>query len=169
MSAVRHCYSPDAPQTERLAAYLEEKEARVERRKAFARRHAGETVVQLALNIPGRIKDSALLRRLLASGMSEFALRFRSSRNVRSPMLQRVLRHSLRQLRRRRASRRRPRSSRPSIRGQGFLTLMSMMPAARRSLWLHVTGWAAHALSAAVRQRFACGKKAIQPKMSRKA
>ena len=76
MSAVRHCYSPDAPQTERLAAYLEEKEARVERRKAFARRHAGETVVQLALNIPGRIKDSALLRRLLASGMSEFALRF---------------------------------------------------------------------------------------------
>lgn len=41
MSAVRHCYSPDAPQTERLAAYLEEKEARVERRKAFARRHAG--------------------------------------------------------------------------------------------------------------------------------
>ena len=162
MSAVRHCYSPDAPQTERLAAYLEEKEARVERRKAFARRHAGETVVQLALNIPGRIKDSALLRRLLASGMSEFALRF-------PPMLQRVLRHSSRQLRRRRASRRRPRSSRPSIRGQGFLTLMSMMPAARRSLWLHVTGWAAHALSAAVRQRFACGKKAIQPKMSRKA
>lgn len=76
MSAVMHCYSPDAPQTERLAAYLEEKEARVERRKAFARRHAGETVVQLALNIPGRIKDSALLRRLLASGMSEFALRF---------------------------------------------------------------------------------------------
>ena len=76
MSAVRHCYSPDAPQTERLAAYLEEKEARVERRKAFARRHAGETVVQLVLNIPGRIKDSALLRRLLASGMSEFALRF---------------------------------------------------------------------------------------------
>ena len=52
MSAVRHCYSPDAPQTERLAAYLEEKEARVERRKAFARRHAGETVVQLVLNIP---------------------------------------------------------------------------------------------------------------------
>ena len=50
MSAVRHCYSPDAPQTERLAAYLEEKEARVERRKAFARRHSGETVVQLALN-----------------------------------------------------------------------------------------------------------------------
>ena len=76
MSAVRHCYSPDAPQTERLAAYLEEKEARVERRKAFARRHSGETVVQLALNIPGRIKDSALLRRLLASGMSEFAQRF---------------------------------------------------------------------------------------------
>ena len=76
MSAVRHCYSPDAPQTERLAAYLEEKEARVERRKAFARRHSGDTVVQLALNIPGRIKDSALLRRLLASGMSEFALRF---------------------------------------------------------------------------------------------
>ena len=66
MSAVMHCYSPDAPQTERLAAYLEEKEARVERRKAFSRRHAGETVVQLALNIPGRIKDSALLRRLLA-------------------------------------------------------------------------------------------------------
>ena len=66
MSAVRHCYSPDAPQTERLAAYLEEKEARVERRKAFSRRHAGETGVQLALNIPGRIKDSALLRRLLA-------------------------------------------------------------------------------------------------------
>ena len=76
MSAVRHCYSPDAPQTERLAAYLEEKEARVERREAFARRHSGETVVQLALNIPGRIKDSALLRRLLASGMSEFALQF---------------------------------------------------------------------------------------------
>ena len=76
MSAVMHCYSPDAPQTERLAAYLEEKEARVERRKAFSRRHAGETVVQLALNIPGRIKDSALLRRLLASGMSEFALQF---------------------------------------------------------------------------------------------
>lgn len=76
MSAGRHCYSPDAPQTERLAAYLEEKEARVERREAFARRHAGDTVVQLALNIPGRIKDSALLRRLLASGMSEFALRF---------------------------------------------------------------------------------------------
>ena len=169
MSAVRHCYSPDAPQTERLAAYLEEKEARVERRKAFARRHAGETVVQLALNIPGRIKDSALLRRLLASGMSEFALRFPQLTECRSPMLQRVLRHSSRQLRRRRASRRRPRSSRPSIRGQGFLTLMSMMPAARRSLWLHVTGWAAHALSAAVRQRFACGKKAIQPKMSRKA
>ena len=44
MSAVRHCYSPDAPQTERLAAYLEEKEARVERRKAFARRHSGETL-----------------------------------------------------------------------------------------------------------------------------
>ncbi|WP_417207180.1 citrate lyase holo-[acyl-carrier protein] synthase, partial [Sutterella wadsworthensis] len=66
MSTVMHCYSPDAPQTERLAAYLEEKEARVERRKAFSRRHAGETVVQLALNIPGRIKDSALLRRLLA-------------------------------------------------------------------------------------------------------
>ena len=168
MSAVRHCYSPDAPQTERLAAYLEEKEARVERRKAFARRHAGETVVQLVLNIPGRIKDSALLRRLLASGLS-LPCGSRSSRNVRSPMLQRVLRHSSRQLRRRRASRRRPRSSRPSIRGQGFLTLMSMMPAARRSLWLHVTGWAAHALSAAVRQRFACGKKAIQPKMSRKA
>ena len=41
MSAGRHCYSPDAPQTERLAAYLEEKEARVERREAFARRHAG--------------------------------------------------------------------------------------------------------------------------------
>ena len=76
MSAVRHCYSPDAPQTERLAAYLEEKEARVERREAFARRHSGDTVVQLALNIPGRIKDSALLRRLLASGMSEFALQF---------------------------------------------------------------------------------------------
>lgn len=76
MSAVRQCYSPDAPQTERLAAYLEEKEARVERREAFARRHSGETVVQLALNIPGRIKDSALLRRLLASGMSEFALQF---------------------------------------------------------------------------------------------
>lgn len=76
MSAGRHCYSPDAPQTERLAAYLEEKEARVERREAFARRHAGDTVVQLALNIPGRIKDSALLRRLLASGMSEFALWF---------------------------------------------------------------------------------------------
>ena len=37
MSAVMHCYSPDAPQTERLAAYLEEKEARVERRKAFSR------------------------------------------------------------------------------------------------------------------------------------
>lgn len=76
MSAGRHCYSPDAPQTERLAAYLEEKEARVDRRKAFARHHSGETVVQLALNIPGRIKDSALLRRLLASGMSEFALQF---------------------------------------------------------------------------------------------
>ena len=39
MSTVMHCYSPDAPQTERLAAYLEEKEARVERRKAFSRRH----------------------------------------------------------------------------------------------------------------------------------
>ena len=160
MSAVRHCYSPDAPQTERLAAYLEEKEARVERRKAFARRHSGDTVVQLALNIPGRIKDSALLRRLLGS---------RSSRNVRSPMLQRVLRHSSRQQRRRRALRRRPLSSRSSTRGQGFLTLMSMMPAARRSLWLHVTVWAANALSAAVRQRFACGKKAIRPKRSRKA
>ena len=76
MSAVMHYYSPDSPQTERLAAYLEEKEARVERRKAFARRHAGETVVQLVLNIPGRIKDSALLRRLLASGMSDFVLQF---------------------------------------------------------------------------------------------
>lgn len=165
MSAVRHCYSPDAPQTERLAAYLEEKEARVERRKAFARRHAGETVVQppAESRIPrfcGGCSRAACLSLPCGS---------RSSRNVRSPMLQRVLRHSLRQLRRRRASRRRPRSSRPSIRGQGFLTLMSMMPAARRSLWLHVTGWAAHALSAAVRQRFACGKKAIQPKMSRKA
>ena len=74
MSAVRHCYSPDAPQTERLAAYLEEKEARVERRKAFARRHAGETVVQLVLNIPGRIKDSALLRRLLCLQPSGSAL-----------------------------------------------------------------------------------------------
>lgn len=46
MSAGRHCYSPDAPQTERLAAYLEEKEARVERREAFARRHAGDTLVK---------------------------------------------------------------------------------------------------------------------------
>ena len=63
MSAVRHCYSPDAPQTERLAAYLEEKEARVERRKAFARRHAGETVVQLALNIPGRASAAAARER----------------------------------------------------------------------------------------------------------
>ena len=59
MSAVRHCYSPDAPQTERLAAYLEEKEARVERRKAFARRHSGDTVVQLALNIHLRIVPRA--------------------------------------------------------------------------------------------------------------
>ena len=106
MSAGRHCYSPDAPQTERLAAYLEEKEARVERREAFARRHAGDTVVQLALNIPGRIKDSALLRRLLAS----LPCGSRSSPSARSPMLQRVLRHSSRQLRRRRASRRGPRS-----------------------------------------------------------
>ena len=169
MSAVRHCYSPDAPQTERLAAYLEEKEARVERRKAFARRHAGETVVQLALNIPGRIKDSALLRRLLASGMSEFALRFPQLTECALTNASAGPSALFAAAEGRRASRRRPRSSRPSIRGQGFLTLMSMMPAARRSLWLHVTGWAAHALSAAVRQRFACGKKAIQPKMSRKA
>ena len=41
MSAVMHCYSPDAPQTERLAAYLEEKEARVERRKAYSRPNQG--------------------------------------------------------------------------------------------------------------------------------
>ena len=56
MSAVMHCYSPDAPQTERLAAYLEEKEARVERRKAFSRRHAGETVkaVSYAANLASR-------------------------------------------------------------------------------------------------------------------
>ena len=54
MSAVMHCYSPDAPQTERLAAYLEEKEARVERRKAFSRRHAGETVVQAQYSRPNQ-------------------------------------------------------------------------------------------------------------------
>lgn len=169
MSAVMHYYSPDSPQTERLAAYLEEKEARVERRKAFARRHAGETVVQLVLNIPGRIKDSALLRRLLASGMSDFVLQFpqltecaRTNASAGPSVLF--------------AAAEAPQSVKEKtaqlealIRGQGSMTLMSMMPAARRSLWLRVTGWAAHALSAAGRQRFACGKKAIQPKMSRKA
>ena len=29
MSAGRHCYSPDAPQTERLAAYLNEKDGEI--------------------------------------------------------------------------------------------------------------------------------------------
>lgn len=169
MSAVMHCYSPDAPQTERLAAYLEEKEARVERRKAFSRRHAGETVVQLALNIPGRIKDSALLRRLLASGMSEFALQFPQftecalTNASAGPSALFAAAETPQSVKEKTAELEAP------IRGQGSMTLMSMMPAVRRSLWLHVTGWAAHALSAAGRQRFACGKKAILPKMSRKA
>lgn len=168
MSAGRHCYSPDAPQTERLAAYLEEKEARVERREPLRGVTRARRWFSLRLISPA---ESRILR--CCGGCSRAAClslpcSFRSSPSARSPMLQQGRQCSLRQLRPRRASRRRPRSSRPSIRGQGFLTLMSMMPAGRPSLWLHVTGWAANALSAAGRQRFACGKKAIRPKRSRK-
>lgn len=169
MSAVRHCYSPDAPQTERLAAYLEEKEARVERRKAFARRHAGETVVQLALNIPGRIKDSALLRRLLASGMSEFALRF-------PQLTECALTNASAGPSALFAAAEAPQSVKEKTAELEVLHPWSRLfdfdvyDAGGKTVSLASRhGMAAHALSAAVRQRFACGKKAIQPKMSRKA
>ena len=159
MSAVMHCYSPDAPQTERASSAGRPFRGVTPERRWFSLR----SIFPAESRIPrccGGCWQAACL---------SLPCSFRSSPSARSPMLQQVLRHSSRQQRRRRASRRRPLSSRPSIRGQGSMTLMSMMPAVRRSLWLHVTGWAAHALSAAGRQRFACGKKAILPKMSRKA